>query len=74
MNNFPLILRYSQIFLAVMVVVTIALQQRGTGLSSTFGGSSMEYSTKRGLEKVIFYATIVLAILWLAASVARLVL
>jgi len=34
----------------------------------------MEYSTKRGAEKGIFYATIVLAVLFLSISVARLLL
>jgi len=47
----------------------ILLQQRGTGLSSTFGGSGLEYSTKRGAEKIIFYATIVIAILFIVASI-----
>lgn len=72
--NTPLILNYAQIILAVLVITGIVLQQRGGGLSSTFGGSSMEYSTKRGLEKWIFYATIILAVLWLAVSVLRLIL
>jgi len=67
------ILTYAQIGLAGLVILTIVLQQRGTGLSSTFGGSSLEYSTKRGLEKIIFFATIVLAVLWLGVSVAHLV-
>lgn len=68
------ILTYVQIVLAALVIITIVLQQRGSGLSSAFGGSSMEYSTKRGVEKIIFYATIVLAILWLGISVVRLVI
>lgn len=66
-------LPYIQIVLAIFLAGTILLQQRGTGLSSTFGGSSMEYSTKRGAEKVIFYASIVIAILFLAVSVWRVI-
>jgi len=66
-------LPYVQIVLAVLLAGAILLQQRGTGLSSTFGGSSMEYSTKRGAEKVIFYASIVIAILFLAVSVWRVI-
>jgi len=65
------ILTYSQIILSVLLVAGILLQQKGAGLSSTFGGSSMEYSTKRGAEKMIFYFTIVIAVLFLAVSVAR---
>ncbi|OGN08157.1 MAG: preprotein translocase subunit SecG [Candidatus Yanofskybacteria bacterium RIFCSPHIGHO2_02_FULL_39_10] len=67
-------LTYAQIAISGLLVISILLQQRGGGLSSTFGGSSMEYSTKRGAEKVIFYATIVLAISFLGLSMARLLL
>lgn len=66
------LMTYSQIILAVLMVAGILLQQKGTGLSSAFGGSSMEYSTKRGAEKIIFYTTIVISILFIAVSVARL--
>jgi protein translocase SecG subunit len=64
------ILTYAQIIIAVLLTGAILLQQKGAGLSATFGGSSMEYSTKRGAEKVIFYATIVLSVLFIGISVA----
>ncbi len=66
------ILTYSQIGLAVLLTASVLLQQRGGGLSSTFGGSSMEYSTKRGVEKIVFYAAIVFAVLFIGVSIARL--
>ena len=69
--NMQQILTYTQIGLSLLLIMAILLQQRGTGLSSTFGGGSLEYSTKRGAEKIIFWATIVLAILFLAISIAR---
>jgi len=64
------ILTYAQIASAVLLVITVLLQQKGQGLSSTFGGSNMEYSTRRGAEKVIFYATIVFAMLFIGISIA----
>lgn len=64
------ILMYAQILVGVLLIVSILLQQKGEGLSSTFGGSSMEYSTKRGAEKFVFYATIVFAVLFIGLSVA----
>ena len=67
-------LTYAHILISVLLITGILLQQRGGGLSSTFGGGMMEYSTKRGAEKVIFYATIVFAVLFLGISVARLLL
>jgi len=70
-NGMDTILAYSQILLAILLTAAVLVQQKGSGLSSTFGGSSMEYSTKRGAEKVFFYATIVLAVLFLIISVFR---
>lgn len=68
-----MILSYIQIALAALLTIAILFQQRGTGLSSLFGGGSMEYSTKRGAEKIIFYATIVIAILFFAVSFWRII-
>lgn len=69
----PVYLTYAQIAVAVLLMIGILLQQRGGGLSSTFGGSQMEFSSRRGAEKVVFYATVGLAVAFLALSVARLV-
>lgn len=57
-----------QIIIAVLLTVAILLQARGSGLSSIFGGESTFYHTRRGIEKFIFRATIVLAILFIAIS------
>ena len=65
------ILTYSQIALSVFLVAGILLQQKGSGLGSAMGGSNLEYSTKRGAEKFIFRATIVVAVLFIVVSVAR---
>ena len=67
------ILTYSQIILAVLLTIFVLVQQRGSGLSSAFGGSGTEYSTKRGAERFFYYATIVLAVLFLAISILRIV-
>ena len=69
--NLAQILTYSQIALSILVVAGILLQQKGSGLGSAMGGSGIEYSTKRGAEKIIFRATIVLAILFIVVSAAR---
>ena len=68
------ILTYVQLGSAVLLMATILLQQRGEGLSGGIVGGSMEYSTKRGVEKGLFYASIALAALFIASSIARLVL
>ncbi len=63
-----------QIFISVLLMGAVLLQQRGTGLSATFGGEGNVYRTKRGLEKIIFAATIVLAVLFFALAIASIVL
>lgn len=63
------------IVVSALLVVTVLLQQRGAGLSGTFGGDgSGAYHTKRGLEKMIFFATIVLAVLFIGGAFLRLLL
>lgn len=69
MNTLIKFLPYIQIVLSFLLVVGILLQQRGAGLSSTFGGAGVGYSTKRGAEKVIFQVTVVIAILFIATSI-----
>lgn len=48
----------SQIILGIIIVITILLQVQDASLG-LWGGSGESYSTKRGLEKVIFYVTII---------------
>jgi len=57
-----------QIIIAIALTAIILLQAKGTGLGSTFGGQSQMYHSKRGVEKVVFYTTIVLAILFVIVS------
>lgn len=67
-------LTYVQIVISGLLIVLILLQQKGGGLSSTFGGTSLEYSSRRGAEKVIFYATIALSVLFIGLSIGRLLI
>ena len=53
---------------AILLIISILLQNRGTGLGSAFGGEGNVYRTKRGMESVLFKATIVLAVIFLGAS------
>jgi len=52
-----------QTVIAIALMAVILLQNRGAGLGGVFGGNSgTVFSAKRGLEKILFKATIVLAI------------
>lgn len=56
------ILKTIQLGVAILLVVVILLQNRGASVSGLFGGGGNMYVTKRGFEKKLFVATIVLSI------------
>ncbi|MBI2037955.1 MAG: preprotein translocase subunit SecG [Candidatus Magasanikbacteria bacterium] len=62
-----------QFALAGLLVAVILLQQKGTGLSGVFGGSSNIYSTKRGVDKILHLATIAISLVFFSISLIRLV-
>jgi len=67
-------LPFIQIIIAVLLIVLILFQQRGTALGSAFGGGgggegSGFYATRRGIQQKIYWATIVLGILFIALSI-----
>lgn len=68
------ILNIVQIILGCLLVAVILLQQRGTGLSGAFGGEGDIYFKKRGAEKIIFIATIILAVLFIGSAIARMLI
>ena len=68
------ILNVIQIIIAILLIAGILLQQRGGGLSSTFGGSGTFYGTRRGMERGILWATIVLTALFFATAILNILL
>jgi len=72
---FRTILLVLQIAVPVLLIVCILLQQRGTALGSAFGGEGGGFHSKRrGIEKKIFIATLVLGVLFLVVSFISLVI
>jgi preprotein translocase subunit SecG len=69
--NITLILNIAQIVVSLMLITAVLLQQRGVGLSATFGGEGNIYRTKRGIEKVLFIGTIVLSIVFFGIALAN---
>jgi len=62
------LLQVAQVVIAIAVRTSILLQARGTGLSSTFGGESTAYRSRRGLERTLFRLTIVLIAVFVIIS------
>ena len=67
-------LQITQIVISILLIIVILLQNRGAGLGSAFGGTGGVYLTKRGLEKKLFAATIVLAVLFFGLSLVGLLM
>lgn len=68
--NLKLIINIVQIVISALLVVTILLQARGTGLGAAFGGEGMIFRTKRGVEKILHISSVVLAVIFLGLSLA----
>ncbi len=66
-----MLLTITQIIVAIALIVVILLQAKGTGLGSTFGGQSQMYHSKRGVEKIVFTFTIILAITFVVLSIVN---
>ena len=64
------ILTVANLVSAVLLNVTILLQQKGSGMGAAFGGSSSVYTTRRGLDRTLFQATIVLSVVFFATAIA----
>ncbi|MCK9378907.1 MAG: preprotein translocase subunit SecG [Candidatus Moranbacteria bacterium] len=57
-----------QIIVSVLLIISILLQNRGSGLGAAFGGDSGGYYAKRGFEKFLVYFTVALAILFIVLA------
>lgn len=64
----------AQIVISLLLVAAVLVQQRDVGLSSVFGGDTTVYHTRRGIEKMIFRATVGLAVLFMGTALATIVL
>ena len=59
---------------AILMVAAILLQQRGASLGAGFGSSGELYTSRRGLDRSLYKATIVLAIIFVGSIMAAILL
>lgn len=59
-------LAIASILVSIALVMVILMQVKGEGVGGLQSGSFVR--TRRGMEKTLFQATIVLSIIWLAVS------
>lgn len=62
-----------EIIISVILTTIILLQQQGTGLGGAFGGEGNVYRSRRGVEKLLFNGTIIIAVIFFAVAVFGLV-
>ncbi|OGG79316.1 preprotein translocase subunit SecG [Candidatus Kaiserbacteria bacterium RIFCSPLOWO2_02_FULL_55_12] len=69
-------LPYAEIILSILLIVGIVLQQRGATLGGAFGGDNFAstFYKRRGAEKFLFNATIVIAVALALAAIANFLL
>ena len=58
---------------AVLLIGVILMQVAGSGLSASFGGSGETFRSRRSVEKLLVYLTVILAIVFAIFSVLLLI-
>lgn len=65
----------AQIIVSIILITLIILQERSSGFSGVLGGSAgTPYQTRRGVEKMIYWGTIVFAAVFVLLALASLLL
>lgn len=59
---------------AILSVLLILLQQRGASLGAGFGSSGELYTTRRGLERSLFNATVVCVVIFILSILGLLLI
>jgi len=70
MNDF---LQIISVVSGILMVLMILLQQRGATLGAGFGSSGELYTSRRGTDKSLFEATIVMAVVFVGSIVVSLI-
>lgn len=64
-----MILNVIEIIVAALLIGVILLQNQGSGLSASFGGSGETFRSRRSAERILVYLTVILAILFVLISI-----
>jgi preprotein translocase subunit SecG len=72
--NISAILQIVTIASAVLMSLCILLQARGASLGAGFGSSGELFTTRRGIDKSLYEATIVLAVVFVMSILVNLII
>jgi protein translocase SecG subunit len=67
-------LQIAHVIVTFLLVASILLQQRGSGLGEAFGGGSEVFTSRRGAEKILYYLSIIFGISFVLLALLQLVL
>ncbi|MDO9334396.1 MAG: preprotein translocase subunit SecG [Dehalococcoidales bacterium] len=62
-----------QIVISVLLIIVILFQVKGGGIGGIFGQADSVYRTKRGVERWLFWATIILSAIFIILALATIV-
>ena len=68
------ILQFMMVGSALLMIISILLQQRGATLGAGFGSSGELYTTRRGVDRNLFEVTIVFAVIFVLSILAGLLI
>lgn len=68
------LLQLATVISAGLLILSILLQQRGATLGAGFGSSGELYTSRRGVDRNLFEATIVLAVIFVLSILASFIL
>jgi preprotein translocase subunit SecG len=72
--NLAAILQIITVTSALIMMLFILLQARGATLGAGFGSSGELFTTRRGLDKSLYEATIILAVIFVLSILAGLLI
>lgn len=68
------ILQLTMMVSSSLMILCILLQQRGASLGAGFGSSGELYTTRRGTDKSLYEATIILSVIFVGSLLAGLLI
>jgi preprotein translocase subunit SecG len=66
-------LSIAQILLGVALIAGVLLQAKGEELGGAFGGGQGVYQTRRGLDRVLFTITVIIAIAFFVLALVNVI-
>lgn len=68
------ILQFATFGSAILMILSILLQQRGATLGAGFGSSGELYTTRRGIDKNLFEVSVIFGVIFVLSILAGLLL